>query len=169
VNRGLKLLGLVVALSALAAVPATAPAKQGQGKGKAGAQGQSCKPKKKAFVVKGTLVSFTADDSATTDTNEASVTLTLTRANRHARRSGELVDNDGATEGTQLTFAASSDEFKLKLSGYDGDSDTPSPGDKVRVKGKIAYTKKRCAPDGTSVEDRYGEPNIKRVKLIDQD
>ena len=151
--RSFRLIGLVAAAVALALVPATAVAKND------GTSGKSCDAKNKAFVVKGTFVSSTAD----------SVTLTVTRANRHARRSGELVDTDAGTEGTQVTYSSASDDYTLKLSGYDGDTDTPSPGDKVRVKGKIAYTKKRCAPEGTSVEDRYGDVNVKRVKLIDKD
>jgi hypothetical protein len=160
--RKIRLVAVVVAVLALAAVPPTASAKHG------GSHGKSCAAKSKAFVVKGTLVSFTADD-ATTPANDASVTLTVTGANRHARKSGELVDEDAGTVGTQVTYTAASDPFAVKLSGYDGAADTPSAGDKVRVKGKIAYTKKRCAPDGTSVEDRYGEPNVKRVKLVDKD
>lgn len=161
--RSFRLIGLVAVAVAVALVPAAAVAK------KSDPPGKSCNPVNKAFIVKGTLVSFTPDDSATTDTNEASVTLTVTKANRHARRSGELVDADPATEGTQVTYSAASDDFKVKLSGYDDATDTPSAGDKVRVTGKIAYTKKRCAPDGTSVEDRYGDVNVKRVKVIDKD
>src|SRR5205814_655582 len=66
-----------------------------------------------AYVVKGKLVSFTPDDPATTDTNEASVTLTVTGANKHARRSG-------VKKGDEVTFTAATDEngFKVKLSGY---------------------------------------------------
>ena len=151
--RSIRLIGLVAVAVAVALVPATAVAKND------GTHGKSCDVKNRAFVVKGTLVSTTAD----------SVTLTVTRANRHARRTGELVDTDAGTEGTQVTYSSASDEYKLVLSGYDGAADTPSAGDKVRVKGKIAYTKKRCAPEGTSVEDRYGDVNVKRVKLIDKD
>ena len=47
----------------------------------------------KGFVVKGTLVSYTADDAAT-PANEGTVTITVTKANKHARVSGELADAD---------------------------------------------------------------------------
>src|SRR3990170_1481035 len=55
----------------------------------------------KGFVVKGTLDSFTADDPATA-ANEESVTLTVTKANGHAKKSGELADQDAAKPGVQV-------------------------------------------------------------------
>jgi hypothetical protein len=164
-SRSFRLIGLVAAAAALVLVPAGAQAKHPH---PAKHPNHSCATVHKAFVVKGALVSYTADDPATAAADETSVTLTVTRANRHARRSGELVDADAVTPGTQVTYSAASDPFKTKLSGY-ATGQTPDAGDKVRVKGKIAYTKKRCAPVGTSVEDRYGAVDLRRVKLIQTD
>ena len=159
---------------ALLALPATGLAGGDKGKGKGHGSAKSCsKTKKVGFIVKGTLVSATADDPATTDTNEAAATITVTGANKHAKRSGELADQDATKDGVQVkggtyTVTAADDSFKIKLNGYEG-TDTPSAGDKVMVIGKIPYTKKRCAPEGTSVADRYGEPNIKKVVVSDRD
>ena len=163
----------LVAGGALLALPATGLAKPGNGHGNGQGSANSCKAKKVGFIVRGTLASYVADDATTTDTNEAVVTLTVTGGNRHARRSGELADMDPVKDGVQVkggTYVATAadDAFKLKLNGYEG-SDTPSVGDKVMVIGKIARTKKRCADTGTSLADRYGDPNIKRVKISDRD
>ena len=154
--------------AALFAVPATAlGAKGGQGKSKGGqskakakAKGEHGKAKRCAkahsvgFQLRGTLVSVTADDPATTD-SEASVTLTVVSANSHARKSGEIV-------GETYTVAPG-DAYVLKL-GDDGTA-VPAPGDRVKVKGRIAVTKKRCAEEGTSVADRYGAPDVSRVTI----
>lgn len=163
----------VVAGGALLALPVTGLAQPGKGKGNGQGSAHSCKAKKVGFIVRGTLAGYVADDAATTDTNEAVVTLTVTGANRHARKSGELADADPVKDGVQVkggTYVATAadDAFKLKLKGYEG-ADTPSVGDKVMVIGKIARTKKRCAAEGTSVADRYGEPNLKRVRIADRD
>ena len=60
--------------------------------------------------------------------SEATVTLTLTNANRHARRSGDIVDQDAAKKGVQprgfVYTVAAGDAFKLRLHGYEG-TDTP--------------------------------------------
>jgi hypothetical protein len=170
--RRFRVVGLVVAAGAIALMPAGAQAMHhghhGKAHAKHGSKSHSCAQRKKAFVVNGALVSLTRDDAATTATDETSVTLTVRRANRHARRSGELVDTDASTPGTQVTYVAASDPFRLKLSGYDT-GQSPDVGDKVRVKGKIAFTRRRCAAAGTSVEDRYGDVNVRRVKLIQTD
>jgi hypothetical protein len=159
---------LAMALAAaLFAVPATAlGAKGGQGKSKGKAK--SCaKTHSRGFQVGGTLVSFTADDAATTDASEATVTLTVTSANKHARESGELADMDTAKKGVQAkggTYTVpAGDAFELKL----GDEDTavPAAGDRVKVKGRIAVTKKRCAAEGTTMADRYATPDVTRVKI----
>jgi len=163
-----------LAAALIVAVPVAADADNGKHKGKNKSQSKSKSQKQAgskcvanvAFVVKGTLVSFTADNGATGQ-NEASVTLTLDRANRHARRSGELEDNNGATPGTQLTFAAASDDYKVQLSGFET-AESPTGGEKVRVIGKVAYTKARCEPN-TSVEDRYDAVNVRKLKVIDVD
>src|SRR5262245_45494581 len=112
-----RLAALMAATCVLLVVPAVAPAvgqahhKPGHTKGPKGEQGpkgehpksKHCnKPEKNVgFVVRGTLTSFTADNPAT-PANEASVSITVTGANRHARNSGELVDTDPATPGTQV-------------------------------------------------------------------
>jgi len=164
-----RLMLAVFAAAALLALPAVGQAAHN---GKTHGQGKSCaKPTVKAgFVVKGTLTSFTADDPATT-ADEESVTITVTRANRHARRSGELTDRDPAKPGVQVaggTFSVngSTDAFKVGLSGYDT-GETPSTGDKVRIVGKVALTKKRCAAADATFDERYGAVNVRRVKVID--
>jgi hypothetical protein len=151
---------LALALAAaLLAVPATAlGAKGGQGKSKKGGQhkAKNCaKTHKVGFQVGGTLVSVTADDSATTDASEASVTLTVTSANSHARKSGVLV-------GEAYTVPVG-DPFELKL-GDDGTA-VPAAGDRVKVKGRVAVTKKRCAAEGATMADRYATPDVTRVKI----
>jgi hypothetical protein len=153
---------------ALLAVPATALAVPG-GQGKA----KSCeKTQKVGYQVSGTLVSMTADDPATTDVFEGTVTLTVTAANSHARKSGEIADQDAAKKGVQVKGATytvpATDAFVLKLNGYE-DPDTPSVGDRVKVGGRIALTKKRCAPEGTSTADRYATPDVRRVTISDRD
>jgi hypothetical protein len=153
---------------ALLAVPATALAAPG-GQGKA----KSCaKTPKVGYHVKGTLVSMVADNPATTDAFEGTVTITVTSANSHARKSGEIADQDAGTEGVQVAGATytvpATDAFELRLHDYEG-ADTPSPGDLVKVSGRIARTKSRCAPEGTSTADRYGAPDVRRVSIWDND
>jgi hypothetical protein len=163
---------LTVALAAaLFAVPATAfGAKGGQGKSKKGGQNKAkncTKTHKVGFQVGGTLVSVMADDPATTDASEATVTLTVTSANKHARESGELEDQDTARKGVQAkggTYTVpAGDAFELML-GDDG-TVVPAAGDRVKVKGRVAVTKKRCAAVGASVADRYDTPDVLRVKI----
>jgi hypothetical protein len=174
VIRKLRPLLLLVAVLALAALPAVSQA--GHGKHKGAEHGKSHKHKGKhkhhghkrhctihrGFVVRGTLVSFSADDPATTDTDETSVTLTVTKANKHARRSG-------IEKGDEVTYTAATDAkgFKTRLAGYET-GEAPKAGDKVRVLGKIEYTKKKCAPD-TTLQERYGDVNVKRVRIVDVD
>jgi hypothetical protein len=150
-------MALLAACIALVALPGLAEAERGKGKGKGKAKKCVIHP---GFVVKGTLVSFTADKADTTDTNEASVALKVTGANKHARRSG-------ISKGDEVTYTAADDKdgFKVRLSGYE-EGNTPDDNDKVRVVGKIAYTKKKCAPDKTR-EERYGDVNVRRVKILD--
>jgi hypothetical protein len=169
VIRKLRLFGLLLAVLALGALPAVSQANHGKHKGAGKGHHSKCTVKR-GFTVRGTLVSFTADDPATA-ADEESVDITVTGANRHARRSGEIPDQDAAKPGVQVKgapYSVSGDPFKYKLVGYQG-TDTPSAGDKVKIVGKITYTKKRCAPEGTSLEDRYGDPNIRRVKIKDAD
>ena len=163
---------LALALAAaLFAVPATAlGAKGGQGKSKKGGQGKakSCaKTHSVGFQVGGTLVSVTLDDSATTEVSEGSVTLTVTSANKHARASLALSDTDPVRKGVQLVGATytvpAGDAYELML-GDDGTA-VPAVGDRVKVKGRVAVTKKRCAAEGATVADRYAAPDVKRVKI----
>jgi hypothetical protein len=135
---------------------------------------QSCKKpaKRVGFVVRGTLTAFTADVEGT-PANEASVTITVTGANRHARNSGELQDMDPATPGTQVqggpyTVSASTDSFSVRLVDYEA-GESPATGDSVKIIGKISRTKARCAPDGTSLADRYGDVNVRKVVIHDAD
>jgi hypothetical protein len=107
------------------------------------------------------------DDEATTEDSEASVTLVVTAANRHARNSGELADQDLDRKGVQVAGATytvpAGDAYLLKL-GEDG-ALVPAPGDRVKVKGRVTLTKKRCAADGTSTADRYATPDVTRVTI----
>ena len=150
----------IVAAVALLAVPATGLAeKGGRGKGHKGGHGKShngergegkskscAKAHSVGFQVTGTLVSA----------GEGTVTLTVTAANKHARESGELA------VGSDYTVPAT-DEFELKL-GDDGTL-VPAAGDRVKVKGRIAVTKKRCAAEGTTTADRYAAPDVTRVRI----
>src|SRR5215208_956325 len=170
--KTVRTIGTLAVAAALLAVPATAlgaPGGQGKGKGKA----KSCaKTLNRGYQVSGTLVSFTADDAATTDASEATVTLTVTSANSHARNSGEIADQDAVKKGVQVVGATytvpAGDAYVLKLDGYEG-TDTPSPGDLVKVSGRIARTKKRCAAANTSSADRYAAPDVRRVTISDRD
>jgi len=152
----------VVAALALLALPATAPAaKGGHGKGhdgKSHGKSKGCaKVSTRGFQVTGTFVSM----------GEGTVTLTVTSANKHARESGELADMDAARKGVQANGATytvpATDAFELVL-GDDGTL-VPAAGDRVKVKGRIAVTKKRCAVDGTSTADRYATPDVTRVRI----
>jgi hypothetical protein len=150
---------LALALAAaLFAVPATAfGAKGGQGKSKKGGQGKAkrcAKAKTVGFQVGGTLVSVTTDVADTTD-SEGTVTLTVKSANSHARKSGVVV-------GETYTVPAG-DAYELKL-GDDGTA-VPAAGDRVKVKGRVAVTKKQCAAEGATVADRYGDVDVTRVKV----
>lgn len=166
--RTTRTLVTMVAAGALLALPAAAVADPGNGKG----ESKRCaKAPKVGYIVKGTLVSVTADDPAT-PTSEATVTFTVTGANSHARNSGEIADQDAGTPGVQVVGAtytvSATDSFILKLNGYEG-ADTPSVGDAVHVSGKIARTKKECAPVGTSTADRYATPDVRKVTVSDRD
>ena len=134
---------------------------------------KSCKAVSVGYSVGGTLVSATLDDPATAAVNEGSITLKVTSANKAARNSGEIADQDATKPGLQykgaeMTLAVATDAYTVKLNGYEA-PDTPSVGDKVQAVGKIALTKKRCAPAGTSLADRYAAPNVRKVTISDRD
>lgn len=161
----------LVAAGALLAVPATGMASKPHDANK-GKRAQSCaKAHHAPFVVAGTLMSVTPDNPATA-ASEATVTLKLTAANRHARRSGEIADQNAAKRGVQpkgfVYTVAAGDAYKLRLHGFRG-ADTPSAGDRVFVTGRIAVAKPRCAAPGTSAADRYGAVDVKRVAILDRD
>jgi hypothetical protein len=166
-----KILGLA-AMVALVAFPATGVAKRGE-HGKHGAHTKQAKGKgclklhTRGFQVGGTLVSLTADDATTPDSSEATVTLLVTSANKHARESGELADQDAERKGVQAKGATytvpAGDAFELRLGDYG--TGVPAPGDSVKVKGRVAVTKKRCAADGTTTADRYATPDVTRVSV----
>ena len=167
-----KSFGALVVAGALMAVPATGSAAEkdaAHGKGK-GPSKRCAKTAKVGFSVGGTLVSFTADDAATA-ANEATVTLRVTSANKHARVSGELEDQDTRSTGVQVegatyTVAAGADAFRVKLEAA---GTTPTAGDKVKVNGKVALTKKTCAAAGTSLADRYAAPDVRTVTISGRD
>jgi len=148
---------------ALGSPKADSPSKSKSKSGKPQSKSKGCaKTSKVGFSVGGTLMSFTADDPLT-PANESSVTLKVTSANHHARQSGDI------TGDTYSVSAATDDAFTTKLNGYES-PDAPSVGDKVKVKGKIALTKKRCAPAGTSTADRYAtKADVSRVTISDRD
>jgi hypothetical protein len=169
-DRVLKTARTIAALAlaaALVAVPSTAlAAKGGHGKGKGKAK--SCaKAHTRGFQLTGTLVSLTADDLSTTDSSEATLTLTVTAANRHARNSGELEDQNADRKGVQVVGGTytlpAGDAFVLQL-GDDG-ALVPAAGDRVKVKGRIALTQKRCSAEGAAAADRYDAPDVTRVKV----
>ncbi len=164
----------LAAAGALLAVPAVGQAHHRQGHdsggndGNRGATGRSCAKKPtvdKGFVVKGTLVSYTADNPATQNSNEQSLTVTLTRQNRHARRAG-LTDVAGGTSGLQYRLNAADDAFGLRLSEFEP-GETPAAGDRVHIVGKVAVTRKKCAAPNASLADRYGAVDVRKVKIVD--
>ncbi|CAN5197819.1 hypothetical protein BH20ACT16_BH20ACT16_13050 [soil metagenome] len=158
----------LVAAGALLAVPAAGLAKENGNKGKGKAHATKCaKAHKASFVVHGTLVI-----DATTPFSEATVTLLVTSANSHARKSGDIPDMDAAKKGVQVKGAtltiAAGDAYTLTLKGYEG-TDTPSAGDRVKVQGRTPLTKSNCAEPGTSTADRYGTTDVKKVKISHRD
>ena len=164
----------LAAAGALLAVPAAGQAHHDAGHTKGGngksAPGKVCAKKStvnKGFSVKGTLVSYTADNPVTQSVNEESLTLTVTHRSRHARRAG-LTDSDGAAAGLQYKVNDDVDPFSLRRSEFEA-GESPAAGDRVHIIGKVAVTKKKCAPAGASLEDRYGAVNVRKVKIGDAD
>ena len=149
-NAGGLVLKTVIRIVALAAVAAlvAAPAGASAAKGGQGKAKGCAKTLTRGYQVTGTLVSWTED----------SVTLTVTSANRHARNSGELAGE---------TYTVPLGEGVLNL-GDDGAA-VPSVGDRVKVKGRIALMKKRCASEEASLDDRYAAPDITRVTISDRE
>lgn len=173
--RRLQTIALLTAAGALLALPAIGEAHKtgaqhnhGKANGKANGngKGKSCANKStvwKGFVVKGTLKTYTAATGA----NPATVVITVTGANRHARNSGELDDTNTSQPGTQVAGG----EYTVDddVAGFTVQADTPSTGDKVRVIGKVEVTRKKCAAANATLDDRYGDVNVRKVKIIDAD
>lgn len=166
-------LASVVAAGALLAVPAIGqaakPADAGKGKSKS-AESCTTKAHNVGFSVGGTLSEYTA----ATPASAATIKLKITSANSHARKSGEIADQNPAKKGVQAKGAeltvpvAAGDAFVLKLNGYEG-TNTPTVGDKVKVNGRIALMKRKCAPANTSTADRYGAIDVRKVTISDRD
>lgn len=160
--KRLQTIASLAAAGALLAVPTVGQAHHGAPHGKAKGHGKSCANKptvNKGFVVKGTLVSYNAGLPATGD---ETVTVNVTRRNRHARR---------VTLPTPYVLNSSTDRngFRVVLSGYEtGEVPTngPTAGDKVRIIGKVAVTRKKCATPPTG---RYGDVDVRRVRIVDAD
>ncbi|MDQ3729739.1 MAG: hypothetical protein M3355_09125 [Actinomycetota bacterium] len=109
--------------------------------GKATGQAKKCsKVRKVGFVVKGTFVGGDAQ----------SVTLTVTKANRHARRSGLVTVGE--------TYTANSE--RIRYVNRSGPEDAQA-SDKVRVKGKVTKLKRGCDSEGFTPT-----ATIRRVKVI---
>jgi hypothetical protein len=173
--KNAKTMATLVAAGTLLAAPAAGIAAKGgtHPAGSTHGKAKSCaKANTVGYQVSGTYVSAVPDDPATTAVNEATITLKVTSANSHARKSGEIADQNATKKGVQVKGAtytvAATDAFVLKLNGYEG-TDTPSVGDRVKVSGSIKLTKKSCAPAGTSTADRYAAPDVKKVTLSDRD
>jgi len=164
-------LGSLLAAGALLAAPASGLAAKPAGKGKA-AKANACKAVNMPFNVSGTFVEGAIDNPLTADVNEGTVTLLVTGANRHARNSGELTDMNAAKKGVQAkggTYTvATTDAYVLALNGYEA-PDTASVGDKVKVKGKVALTRKRCPTAAATLADRYGAVDVRKVTISDRD
>jgi len=161
-------ISMLLAAASLAAVPVAAEAARG---GHEGGHRGGKRTVNKSYVVTGKLKQdgFSADDPVTTSVNEAVVEITVKNANRHARRSGELEDQNTSRKGVQVkggNYALDNDDdlFKVVLSGYE-QGEQPAANDKVRIAGKIPYARDKSL----SLADRYGVPNIRRIKLVDSD
>ena len=143
--------------AALVAAPAAVEAKKPDNPGAQGNQGSKrCKSIKRGFVVKGTNASFAVTQNPD-GTYDGSVTLTATKANRHAEKSGVNAD-DQTPETFQL------DDTKIK-----GDPAAVQPDDTVKLIGKVPYAKKgsrkRPCDDQGFGEDRYGDPAIRKASI----
>ena len=172
--KRLQTIALLVAAAALLAVPAIGQADHGSphGKAKGKAKGKGKAKSKcvvhKGFVVKGTLAvgGYNAGSPAAGD---ETVTIDVTKMNRHASRSGLTDAVPGGSLQYRVTNAAgpNSDPFKLQISD-EVPGTAPGVGDRVRITGKVAVTKRKCEPSA-SLEDRYDAVDIRKVKIVDAD
>ena len=159
--KNTKMIATFVAAGAMLAAPAAGLAAKGGNSAAAKGKAKACATAKSvSYQVSGTFVSAVADDPAT-PANEGTITMTVTSANVHAAKSGEIADQNATKKGVQVKGAtmtiAATDAFVLKLNGYEA-PDTPSAGDKVKVSGKIALTKKRCVVRGRGTVHAPGPP-----------
>ena len=116
-------------------------------KGEHGKQKRCGKLHSVGFKVKGTLAGYTADD----------VTLTVKRANKHAR---DYLGDGPATftlAGAKVSFVGVTDANGDGKVGFEDVAE----GDKVKVGGKLAKPKKRC--EGES------KLTVRRVKVVRPD
>ena len=61
-----------------------------------------------------------------------------------------------------------SDAFRVRLARYEA-GEVPGAGDKVRITGKVAVTRRKCATaEQDTVAERYGAVNVRRVKFAEQ-
>ncbi len=167
-TKRIQTVALLVAAGALLAVPTIGQAAH-KPSHSPGTKSKRCKKPtvNKGFVVKGTVVSYTADNAAT-EANEGTVTITVTKANKHARVSGDLEDANAMLAGTQYTVPTT-DAFKVKLSEYEA-GESPGAGDRARITGKVAVTRKKCASaEQDTVAERYGTVNVKKVAFTEVD
>ena len=147
--------GLVVALATGASVAQAGPGHDGdhsradapRSESKAKGPSKRCaKPRKVGFVVAGTYVSGDA----------TSVTLKVTRANRHARKS-ELVK-----VGEEYT-ATPTKASRIRYVNRTGPGDA-QPTDRVRVIGKVTVQKRKCQTD-----DFTPEATVRKVTVTGPD
>ena len=134
--------GLVAALATGSSVAQAGPGKgggdgargkapQSKSKGKSkGATKRCAKVRKVGFVLSGTFVSGDA----------TSVTLMVTRANRHATRSGLV------TVGTEF-IATPTRAGRIRYVNRTGPDDAQAT-DKVKVVGKVTQLKRKCSTTG---------------------
>jgi hypothetical protein len=168
--KRLRFAALATAAGALLIAPTVGDAHHRTGHTKGG-NGTSKRCKKptvnKGFVVKGTLTSYTADTASTTDVNEAVVGMTVTGANRHARKAGVEKGETYTADGTP--GASGRDAFTVQLSDFEALESPEVNEDKVRVVGKISVPKRRCGSSTTTGAGDLDDVNIRKVKIIDVD
>ena len=173
--KRLQMVALLTAAGALLAVPAIGQAHRtgdqhnhGQGKGKGKGKAKSNCVVNKGFVVKGTLVAG-GYNAGTAAPGDETVTIDVTKMNKHASRSGLTDAVPGGTLQYRVTNAAGpgGDPFRLQISD-EVPSTAPGAGDRVRISGKVAVTKRKCEPNA-SLEDRYDAVNVRKVKIVDAD
>ncbi len=160
-TKNARTIAALTAAGAVLALPATVAAQRPDNPGQQGRERSCQNVRTVGYQVSGTLVTATA----------SSVTMTVRSANGHARKSGEIADQDATRRGVQVrgaTISVPVTAATLRLRGYEG-TDTPSAGDRVRVSGRVPLQKRKCAAAGTSVADRYGAPQIRRVTISDRD